>query len=378
LDRTLCGALPSELESFLRDIDERSYRASQVLKWVHRRGVLDPRQMTDIPAELRGRLDTEVPKLGARITDVARSSDGTRKARIALADGAAIETVLIPDDEHGTDQEDEGGDAVGSVPASTPAGREPATGSKLTQCISTQVGCAFQCRFCLSGAGGLVRNLSADEIVGQVHLARETRESGERLTNVVLMGSGEPLANLDETFRAIELLTSPHGVGLSTRKVTVSTIGLPRGIARLGEVFGGSIGLAVSLHGPDDETRARLLPRVGSVPLERVLEALAAYPLPRRRRITIEYVLVRGANDSPRHAAALVRALASIRVKVNLIPFNEHPGSDLETPDVGVVEEFQRVLLGRGIATMLRKKRGADIGAACGQLAARGGGGPFA
>lgn len=341
MDRTLCGLLPEELEAWLVERGERSFRAAQVLSWVHRRGTLDPAEMTNISRTLREVLSLELPPVGARVDEVLTSADGTRKLRVALADGASIETVLIPD------------------------------GAKLTQCISTQVGCGFRCRFCLSGADGLIRDLRADEIVAQLHLARPHHGAGERLTNVVLMGSGEPLANLDETIRAVRLLTSPRAVDLSTRRVTVSTLGLPKGIARLGEAFDGMIGLAVSLHGPDDETRSELMPKVKAVPLDDVLEALRRYPLPKRRRITIEYVVVRGVNDHPAQAAILARRLAGLRCKVNLIPFNEHGASDLRAPDPSDVERLLQVFLEKNVATTIRRRRGEDIGAACGQLAAR-------
>jgi 23S rRNA (adenine2503-C2)-methyltransferase len=349
--RTLCGVLPDELERWMASNGQPRYRANQVLGWVHRRGVLDPSLMSNVPAALRELLARDFLPVapgaagpGAKLAAVARSADGTRKLAVAFADGAAVETVLIPDED----------------------------GGKVTQCVSTQVGCAYSCRFCLSGAGGLRRNLTADEIVVQVHLARTELAETERLANVVLMGSGEPLANYPETTRAIRLLTSPRAVALSTRRVTLSTIGIPRGIRRLGEDFGGTVALAVSLHGPDDATRAALLPRVADVPIDDVLAALRAYPLPPRRRITVEYVLVAGVNASEAQAAALARRLEGLRVKVNLIPFNQHQACDLTPPAADAVERFQRVLLDRGVTAIVRKERGADIGAACGQLVARG------
>lgn len=351
--RTLCGVLPDELEQWMAANGQPRYRANQVLGWVHRQGVLDPALMSNVPAALRELLARDFPTLplapgdtaaGPRLAATAVSADGTRKLAVLLGDGAAVETVLIPDED----------------------------GGKVTQCLSTQVGCAYSCRFCLSGAGGLRRNLAADEILAQVHLARPALAGTERLANVVLMGSGEPLANYPESARAIRLLTSPRAVALSTRRVTLSTIGIPRGIGRLAEDFGGTVALAVSLHGPDDETRAALLPRVADVPIDEVIAALRAYPLPPRRRITIEYVLVAGVNASEAQAAALARRLEGLRVKVNLIPFNQHHACDLAPPTPDAVERFQRVLLDRGLTAIVRKERGADIGAACGQLVARG------
>ena len=338
--RTLCGVLPEELEGWLTSVGQPGYRSKQILAWVHRRGVADPGLMTDLPSALRELLRDEFPPCPAEIVHVAASRDGTRKLLVSLAAGGAVETVLIPDE------------------------------SKLTQCISTQVGCAFRCAFCLSGSKGLDRDLTADEIMAQLLLARSSWNEQERLSNVVLMGSGEPLANYRESKRALELMTGSDAGDLSTRRVTVSTIGLPKGIRRLGEDFGGQIGLAVSLHGADDRTRARLLPKVKTVPIDEVLSALREYPLPRRRRITIEYVLVAGVNDAESQAKELSRRLAGLRVKVNLIPFNPHDACDLSPPSREQVERFQRVLVARGLTAIVRRERGVDIGAACGQLIA--------
>ncbi len=297
--------------------------------------------MTNLPRPLRDALLAEFTAPTAKITKTRTSADGTRKLEVDFVDGGAVETVLIPEE-----------------------------GGRLTQCLSTQVGCAFRCAFCLSGSLGLTRSLSAGEILQQVHLGRSAWFEGERLSNIVLMGSGEPLANYDASTRALRLLTSSRCVDLSSRRVTLSTIGLPKGIRRLGKDFSGHIGLAVSLHGPDDETRAQLLPKVSAVPVAAVIDALIRYPLPKRRRITIEYTLVSGVNDNPKQARDLVRRLARLRVKVNLIPFNEHHACDLVPSPPEAVEAFQRVLIDRGITAIVRRERGADIGAACGQLVA--------
>lgn len=340
LDRTLLGVLPSELEAWLEACGERPFRARQVLAWVHKKSVLAPAAMTDLSAPLRAMLEREVPPPPARVASVERSADGTRKVALELGDGSVVETVLIPEE------------------------------GKLTQCLSTQVGCAFGCAFCRSGARGLGRSLGADEILAQVHLAARHRDPGERLSNAVLMGSGEPLANYEEVSRAIRILTDPACVGLSTRRVTVSTVGLPRGIARLGRDFEGRVALAVSLHAADDETRALLVPGARGVALETLADALRAYPLPKRRRITVEYVLVSGVNDGLDHARRLVRLLSGIRVKVNLIPLNEHGQTALRAPSAEAVEAFRQALVSRGITAISRRERGADIEAACGQLAA--------
>jgi 23S rRNA (adenine2503-C2)-methyltransferase len=240
---------------------------------------------------------------------------------------------------------------------------------RVTQCISTQVGCAMGCVFCASGVAGLKRQLGADEIVGQVLLGRARLAEGERLTNVVFMGMGEPLHNYEATSRALRLLTCPEGIALSARRVTVSTSGLVPEIARLGSDFGGNVGLAISLHAADDETRSRLMPVNRKYPLDKLMEALRAYPLPRRRRITIEYTLVAGSNDDPSEAKKLAKLLRGLPVKVNLIPMNPIAASSLGPPDLQRVLAFQRVLCDAGYSCFIRRRRGDEVSAACGQLA---------
>jgi 23S rRNA (adenine2503-C2)-methyltransferase len=226
--------------------------------------------------------------------------------------------------------------------------------------------------FCASGVAGLKRNLGADEIVGQVVAGRARLEAGERLTNLVFMGMGEPLHNYEATARALRLLTHDDGVGLSARRITVSTSGLVPEIARLGADFGGRIGLAVSLHAAEDETRTRLMPINKKYPLPVLMDALRAYPLPPRRRITIEYTLVAGKNDDPGEAKKLVRLLRDIPVKVNLIPMNPIEAASLGPPGLTRVLQFQRVLCDAGFSCFIRRRRGDDVSAACGQLALRG------
>jgi 23S rRNA (adenine2503-C2)-methyltransferase len=331
------AALPAELADAAVAWGEPSFRGGQLFKWMQARSELDPRQMTDLPKGLREGLVAAGPLCSARLGEVLRAGDGTRKLAVELHDGELVETVLIPDE------------------------------SKLTQCVSTQVGCAVGCAFCRSGKFGLRRNLSAAEIVGQIHLACGERLPGEELRNVVLMGVGEPLHNLERVLRALDLMTHPDGLALSSRRVTVSTVGVPRGIERLGRATGGDAALAISLHAADDATRRRLVPGSGAG-LEQIVAALKAYPLPRRRRFTIEYVLVDGINDSDTDARRLVRLLAPLRVKVNLLPLNPHDLTDLAPPDDARVEAFQQQLLAKGLTAIVRRRRGADIGAACGQL----------
>jgi 23S rRNA (adenine2503-C2)-methyltransferase len=240
---------------------------------------------------------------------------------------------------------------------------------RVTQCVSTQVGCAMGCAFCASGVAGLKRNLGADEIVAQVVIGRTRLDADERLRNVVFMGMGEPLHNYDATVRALRLLTHPEGVALSARRITVSTSGLVPEIARLGSDFGGNIGLAVSLHAATDETRSRLMPLNKKYPLGALIDGLRAYPLPPRRRITIEYTLVAGYNDAPTEARALSKLLRGIPVKVNLIPMNPIAASELRPPPLSGVLDFQKVLCDAGYSCFIRRRRGDEVNAACGQLA---------
>jgi 23S rRNA (adenine2503-C2)-methyltransferase len=334
--------------------------------------------MTDLPLALRENLAAlELPQTLV-VSDERRAADGTRKLLVRTRDGMTVETVLIPGvtgpksrlpspiepamEEGDDDEEDaEEGGASGAEDDDEPV--------RVTQCISTQVGCAQGCVFCASGVAGLKRNLGADEIVAQVLLARATLGEEERLSNVVYMGMGEPLANYEATARSLRLLTHPEGIGLSARRITVSTSGLVPEIARLGADFGGKVGLAISLHAADDETRSRLMPINKKYPLARLLEALRAYPLPPRKRITIEYTLVAGKNDEPSEARKLAVLLRALAVKVNLIPMNPIEASTLGPPDMSRVLAFQRILCDAGYSCFIRRRRGDDVAAACGQLA---------
>ncbi|WP_437923240.1 23S rRNA (adenine(2503)-C(2))-methyltransferase RlmN [Sorangium sp. So ce291] len=363
--------LPEEWSTSLASRGERSFTAKQVFHWIHRRGVLDPAAMTNLPARLREHLAAE--GLGEVLTPerVHRSEDGTRKLLLRLHDGATIETVLLPSvsgpgsqaqldaDAAASDDDDEDDDAA-------EAGAAPRV--RVTQCISTQVGCAMGCGFCASGVAGLKRHLGAEEIAGQVLLGRAMLEEGEGLRNVVYMGMGEPLHNYEATARSLRLLTHPEGINLSTRRVTVSTSGLVPEIARLGADFGGQIALAISLHAADDETRSALMPINRKYPLDELLAALRAYPLPRRRRITIEYTLVAGQNDDPAEARRLAKLLRGIPVKINLIPMNPIEASSLGPPGQERVAAFQEVLTQAGYSCFVRRRRGDDVSAACGQL----------
>lgn len=349
--------LPEEWEHVLTRLGERPYRASQVFQWLHKKGELSFAAMTNLGKDLRQRLGEACPALPGRIASVKRSRDGTRKLLVEFDERSRVECVLIPMGRAGTPDEDD--------EAWAPDEKQ----RRVTLCVSTQFGCAMGCVFCASGQFGLGRGLAAQEIVLQVLFARRHLDRGENLTNLVFMGMGEPLHHYEETARTIRLLTHPDGGGLSQRRLTVSTVGLPHGIRRLGEDFAGKVGLAVSLHAPDDETRSRIIPMNRRYPLSDLMQALRDYPLPRRRRLTIEYTLIRGLNDSPEHASKLCDLLAELPVKINLIPMNPISASTLSAPDDDTVDRFREHLAGAGYSCFVRARRGDDVAAACGQLA---------
>lgn len=369
--------LPEEWASELVRLGGRNFHGKQVFRWIHARGTTDPQQMSDLPSPIRARLAEEGLKGVLDVVRENRAADDTRKLLVALGDGANVETVLIPRVTGGKSDLPSpvpmaGGDADAAAAVEDEDEIE-AEGANapvpVTQCISTQVGCAMGCVFCASGVAGLKRHMRPDEIVAQVLLGRARLDPNEQLRNVVLMGMGEPLHNYESVLRALRLLTHPDGINLSSRKVTVSTSGLVPEIARLGKDFGGQIGLAISLHAADDETRTRLMPINKKYPLEKLMTALREYPLPKRRRITIEYTLVAGKNDTVEEAKKLARLLRGLPVKVNLIPMNPIEASTLGPPDLSGVLSFQRVLCDAGYSCFIRRRRGDDVSAACGQLA---------
>jgi 23S rRNA (adenine2503-C2)-methyltransferase len=325
------------------ELGEPRYRGQQIWRWMHGRGATSFDQMSDVSRPLRARLAERAAIGTLSVDEVQRSADGTRKLRLLTRDGRAIETVLIPD------------------------------GEKLTQCISSQVGCALDCQFCATAKLGLVRHLDAGEIADQVYRAQAllaAEEPGRRITNLVYMGMGEPLHNYQAVIKSIGILTHELGANLSQRRITVSTVGLVPGIERLGrEELRPN--LAVSLNAASDEVRDRIMPVNKKWPIARLLEALRAYPLERRRRITFEYVLLAGVNDSMEDAERLARLLRSMKCKVNLIPWNPHPGAPFARPSNEAIERFQNRVKELGLAAYLRTPRGDDIDAACGQLANR-------
>lgn len=316
------------------------YRAAQILRWVHRRRVTDFEAMTDLSRELRAILAAHWRIAPPAIRERLVSADGTEKFLFGLEDGEAVEGVLLPERGH------------------------------LTLCVSSQVGCAQGCRFCLTGRGGFRRNLRPAEIVGQVLAVRRAIPEPERLTNLVFMGMGEPLANLENLLRALAVLTDADlGAGFAAKRITVSTAGLVPQMLEFGRKS--RVSLAVSLNAADDETRSRLMPVNRTWPLAELLAACRGYPLPPGRRLTFEYILIRGVNDAPEDARRLCRLLAPLRCKVNLIPFNPHPGSGFSRPAEETILAFQEVLLAARLTAIIRRSKGEDILAACGQLRGR-------
>jgi 23S rRNA (adenine2503-C2)-methyltransferase len=333
--------LPEELSAFVEErLGAPRFRAEQIFRWIHARNAASFAEMTDVPQALRDRLPEEL-LLGSLTVDEAQTArDGTRKLRLLVADGRAIETVLIPD------------------------------GDKLTQCISSQIGCALDCSFCATATLGFGRNLTAAEIVEQVIVARRLLPPGGRVTNLVYMGMGEPLHNYANVVRSIRILTDARGIDFSPRRITVSTAGLVSGIEKLGreEV---RPNLAVSLNATTDEVRDLVMPINKKWNIAALLDAIRAFPLERRRRVTFEYVLLAGVNDSPADAARLTRLLQGMPCKVNLIPWNPHPLAPYRRPSPEAIEMFQNEVKRLGLPAYLRTPRGDDIDAACGQLAAR-------
>ncbi len=358
-----------ELELQLTGMGMKKYRAAQIQEWIYRNLAQHFEEMTNISKAERRVLTEHYCLPVPRVLAIDSSSDGTRKFLFELSDGHAIESVLIPDEDRNT------------------------------LCISSQVGCAQACRFCLTGSGGFRRNLEAFEIVDQVlsaerFLVDEARDkpkpsatkdtagghafSPERIryiTNIVLMGMGEPLANFENVLQALRIITGEKGVGFSPRRVTLSTDGLVPEIERLGR-SGIRVNLAVSLNATTDEVRDRIMPVNRRYPIRELLDACSRYPLEERRRITFEYVLLKDVNDSEADAMRLAKLLRGVRSKINLIPFNPFPGSEFKRPDDRTVRRFQQILLDHHYTAPVRESRGRDISAACGQLRERVAAGP--
>ncbi len=358
----------ASMETLFNDMGEKRFRARQVLQWIYQRRVTSIDAMTDLAKPLRQRLNADARIAFPEVAGQRLSADGTVKWLLKLADGNCIETVFIPEAERGT------------------------------LCVSSQVGCGLNCSFCATARQGFNRNLSVDEIIGQVWVANRAlaamqsrngtsesevartsdgetgnRPPGNPVTNVVMMGMGEPLLNFDNVVSAMDLMMDDCTFGLSRRRVTLSTAGLVPAIERLGETR--PVSLAVSLHAPDDALRDQLVPLNKKYPIARLLEACRRYTSGRagqsRRHVTFEYVMLQGVNDSAAQARALARILGDVPAKVNLIPFNPYPGIEYRRSTPAAIDRFRDILLGKNIFTVTRKTRGGDIDAACGQLAGK-------
>jgi 23S rRNA (adenine2503-C2)-methyltransferase len=330
-----------DLDAALAERGQERFRARQIFKWIYRRGVTDVEAMTDLPRGLRATLGSEFTLTTPQIVVRERSADGTEKFLLQLADDRRIEAVFIPD---------------------TPA---------MTFCISTQVGCAMACAFCLTGRMGLVRNLTAGEIAGQVRVLADALALREKTFNIVLMGMGEPLHNYDETMKALRILADEHGLALPPRRVTLSTVGLLPALEKLA-TEPVMPNLAISLHAPTDVQRGELVPINRKYGVADIIAACKRFPVRKRSRITFEYVLLAGVNDSAEDARRLAKLLAGVKSKVNLIPLNAAAGIPFERPSDETVDQFARILADRGVTVSVRKSRGRDIRAACGQLIVEG------
>ncbi|MGY6587227.1 MAG: 23S rRNA (adenine(2503)-C(2))-methyltransferase RlmN [Wenzhouxiangella sp.] len=337
----LIGLDQAGLEGFFANLGEKPYRARQLLQWIHQRGVTDFEQMTDLSRALRERLSSVAEIIPPRVIREQCSSDGTVKWLLSEAGGSAVETVFIPEETRGT------------------------------LCISSQVGCMLNCTFCSTATQGFKRNLSSAEIIGQVWHAVNTLADGRfgdrSVTNIVFMGMGEPLLNLDAVVPALSLLRNDLAYGLASRRVTISTAGVVPGIDQL--AHGEEFALAVSLHAPTDELRERLVPLNRKYPLADLLAACQRFVrVHHRRSITFEYTMIHGVNDGRAQARGLVKLLNGLPCKINLIPFNPFPGTPFQPSTDEAIYEFQKVTRAAGIITTVRKTRGDDIDAACGQL----------
>jgi len=329
------------LEAALEERGHKRFHARQIFGWIYKRGVTDLAAMTDLSQKLRATLAGEFSLSTPAIVAREKSIDGTEKFLLRLEDGRQIESVFIPD---------------------TPS---------MTFCISTQVGCAMACAFCLTGKMGLVRNLTAGEIAGQVRVLAGALDMRDRKFNIVLMGMGEPLHNYDETMRALRMLNDEHGLGMSPRRVTLSTVGLLPALEKMAhEPI--MPNLAISLHAPTDGLRGELVPLNKKYGVAEIIAACKRFPLTRRSRITFEYVLLAGVNDSQDDARKLAKLLSGLKSKVNIIPLNAAPGIQFERPSDSAINQFAQILAERGLVVSVRKSRGRDIRAACGQLIVEG------
>jgi len=329
----------SAIAEWMRGEGQPKFRARQVLDWIFREWTLDPEKMSNLPKALRKRLGEAFACGTCRVAERLAAADGTVKLLVELADGETVECVVLP-----------------------------AARGRAAFCLSTQVGCPVGCRFCASGADGLIRDLTAGEIIETMILC--CGELGDRPDNIVLMGSGEPLMNLDNVLPALDAFTDPERFGMARRRITVSTSGWTKGVDRLAREAG-QCNLAVSLHGPDDETRAKLIPKRSRRPIREILEACERHRDAAKRMTTFEYVLIKGLNDSDDQAARLAEIARRHRAKINLIPYNETGDQRFARPEKGRIDSFFKILVDSGARATLRVERGSEIAAACGQLRRR-------
>ena len=336
------------LEDALEARGHQRFHAAQIFRWIYSRGIADPAAMTDLSRELRTLLAESFTISTPTVIQREKSVDGTEKFLLRLGDGRQVESVFIPD-----------------------TSDTPDTAPRYTFCISTQVGCAMACAFCLTGKMGLVRNLSAGEIVGQVRVLADALHLRAARFNIVLMGMGEPLHNYDETMKALRILVDERGFAMSPRRITLSTVGVLPALERLARepVMPN---LAISLHAPTDEQRGALVPINRKYGVADIVEACKRFPLKRRSRITFEYVMLSGVNDRPEDARRLAKLLAGVKSKVNLIPLNAAAGIPFERPSDETVDRFAQILADHHLTVSVRKSRGRDIRAACGQLIVEG------
>lgn len=339
----LTGTTKAELTESLATLGEPKYRASQILQWVFEKRVTEFDQMTNLGQGLRDKLAETYTLRSSTPAHEANSDDTTQKYLYRLHDGRYVESVLIP---------------------ANPAlyGEKS---DRHTICVSSQVGCAYDCKFCASGLAGFTRNLTSAEIVEQILHTEEI--SGEKVNNLVFMGMGEPLANLTNLLRAIEIINADWGIHIGARKITISTSGLAPQIKKLAELPQ-QIRLAISLHGATDEVRDQIMPVNKKYPLAKLTEALAFYQDRKKQKITFEYILIEGINDALSQAKELAKLARKLHTKVNLIPYNTVEGLQWKRPDVDQQEDFLEVLQSAGVTATLRREKGHDINAACGQL----------
>ena len=327
------------------------FRANQIYQWIYQKGVEDFNEISNLPKSMREELSERFEIAPPKVLNVEKSKDGSKKYLLGLKDGHTVESVLLPMKK---EERDEEGNIIKEA--------------RYTVCVSSQVGCKVGCEFCLTAKGGFVRNLTPGEIVGQVlRIKKENNIPANRRVNVVYMGMGEPLDNLENVSKAVKIFSDEHGLSISPRRQTISTSGLAPKIKKLGEMNLGVL-LAISLHAVDDELRQKLMPINKAYNIESVIEAVRNFPIDQRKRVMFEYLVIKDLNDDIVSAKKLVKLLHGIKAKVNLIYFNPYPGSPFQRPSEEKVKAFQQYLLNHGVLCTIRESKGLDISAACGQL----------